>query len=142
MSNNNNNDIVELEELLNLLEEEEAPSKKPSKNARVDEEGKHVWKPNKDVERFIKKLNIQPGENKVPTYVIYYTFTTWANENWTRKWRPTEFFRTFKKHFEQKRTGRQRYYMLNDALDLSPEFEKKANKYYQKWVRSYSRGKK
>ena len=86
-------------------------------------------KENKDVLNFIKKNGILPGDTRVPTYAIYYHYSIWTRTNWARLWGKEEFFRTFRKHFTQVRTGRQRYYLLNDALDLSDELIKKAKKY-------------
>jgi len=131
---------LDLKELLDLLEEEETGVLKVD-NPRSDNK-KHVWKPNKDVERFIRKVGIEEGEVRVPTFVIYYTFVKWATENWSRTWGNTEFFRTFRYYFKQRRTGKQRYYMLNPSMDMSEDFIDKSRKYYQKWVKSYNRGKK
>lgn len=112
------------EEIFNALEsaQKTKPVAKPKEK-----------KDNKDVIRFIRKTGLAPGENKVPTYVIYYQFVKWCNPTWTRVWKREEFFRTFKRHFELKRTGRQRYYMINDALNLTDEIYEKAKKYNQKW---------
>jgi hypothetical protein len=122
---------VSYDELLRLLNEENEPKvKEPYK-----------WKPNSDVVRFITKNGIEPGEEKVPNYLIYYTFIKWAQQNWARTWGNTEFFRTFNKYFETKRDGKQRYYMINNTIDRSKEYEEKAKSYYQKWVKNYNREK-
>ena len=108
---------TELQELLDLIEQELPKTKKqydPSKRR------------NKEVERFIRRLGIEPGNNKVPTYLIYHQYCRWCPKNWTHKWGKTEFFRFFSKYFAQKRSGNQRFYMINDALDLSDEAKRKA----------------
>lgn len=117
--------MVDLKELEKLLEEEE--SKQEVENLPPKE------RVNKDVLRFIRNTGVAPGDNKVPTYVIYYHFIKWCKPKWVRLWGKEEFFRTFKKHFEAKRHGNQRFYMINDALDLSSEFYEKAKKYDYKW---------
>ena len=107
----------EKQKLFDLLEEEQTKGNAvPSSTASTD------GRENKDVLKFIRKLNIQPGPNKVPTYMIYYQFAQWHQTQWRNLWGKEEFFRTFKKHFEQKRSGNQRFYMINDALDFIPTF--------------------
>ena len=59
-----------------------------------------------------------------------------------RLWGKEEFFRTFKKHFQLKRSGNQRYYMINDSLDLSDEFYEKAKKYDKAWQKRKQTSKK
>lgn len=88
---------------------------------------------NKDVIKFIRKTGLAPGENKVPTYLIYYTFIKWCKKYWINQWKKEEFFRTFKQHFQLKRSGNQRFYLINDAIDLSEEAYEKAKKYDQKY---------
>jgi hypothetical protein len=116
------NDLDELEKLI----EEEEQEKKVSEAPRKDRE-------NKDVLRFIRKFQIAPGPNKVPTYLIYHQYKDWQHTTWKKPWGKEEFFRTFKKHFEQKRSGNQRFYMINDGLDLSERAYEKAKKYQKGW---------
>lgn len=119
--------------LFELLEEEQKANTVPTSTQASGE------RENKDVLKFIRKFDLKPGSNKVPTYMIYYQFAQWHQKQWRNLWGKEEFFRTFKKHFEQKRSGNQRFYMINDALDLSEEMYEKAKKYEQKWQK---RGKK
>ena len=66
--------MSDIEELHKLLEEEEAnldPTPVPAKKRE-----------NKDVLRFIRKVGLAPGDNKVPTYVIYYHFIKWCKPVW------------------------------------------------------------
>lgn len=127
---------IELDEILKLLEEEEEKRKKAPLTSKDKRE-------NKDVLKFIRNNKIAPGENKVPNYLIYYHWIHWARRHWLRIWGKQEFFRTFKKYFEPKRSGHQRYYMINDALDQSDEMYEKAKKYDKKWQkpRKKSKGK-
>jgi hypothetical protein len=79
-------------------------------------------KENVTVVRFIKEQAIEAGENRVPTYVVYYTY---KKLGYTKVGK-TEFFRTFNKYFKQVRTSKQRYYLLNDAICLESEYVTKA----------------
>jgi len=119
------------EELIKLLEEET--------NAKKFVTPKRKTKYAYSVEAFIKKFKIKPGPFKVPTHVIYYLYSKYItiNNNYIRC-KKEEFFRTFKKHFEQIRTGRQRYYLINDGLELSNTIYEKAEKH----KRSYQGSKK
>lgn len=119
--------MIDEKELYELLEREEtkAKPKKPFKH-----------KENSQVLRFIRHHQLAPGDNKVPTYLIYYHYIKWfprVRTNEAKHWGKEEFFRTFKKHFEQRRNGNQRFYMINDGLDLSDETYEKAKKYDTKW---------
>lgn len=121
----------DLKELQKLIEQEVLKNKKQDVNQQPSVTPKK--RENKDVLAFIRKFNIAPGENKVPNYVIYHQFALWANStNWRKVWGKEEFFRTFKNHFEQKRSGNQRFYLINDGLDLSDEMYERAKKYDQK----------
>ena len=71
-----------------------------------------------EMERFIRTNNLEVGEDRIPTYVIWYTYKVKFNGTKSK----IGFFREFKKHFEQKRTGQQRVYMLNsNSFDLTRE---------------------
>ncbi len=118
----------EKKKLFELLEEEQTKG-----NAVLSSNQTAGERENKDVLKFIRKLGIEPGTNKVPTYMIYYQFAQWHQTQWRNLWGKEEFFRTFKKHFEQKRSGNQRFYMINDALDLSDEMYEKAKRYDKKY---------
>jgi hypothetical protein len=120
----NNDNEPTLEELTTILEKESEKST-PIKAYKSGE--------NKDVLKFIRKTGLQAGDNKVPTYVIYYHFILWCRHFWIHLWKKQEFFRTFSKHFQIRRSGHQRYYMINDSLDLSKEFYEKAKKYDNKY---------
>lgn len=86
-------------------------------------------KENDTVIKFIQDKELSSGNNKVPTYVIYYAF---KQMKYSSKVGKTEFFRTFNKCFKQHRTSRQRYYLLNDSIELSPEYVLAAKSYDSK----------
>ena len=117
-------DQVDYDELVKLIEEEQKPRPKAKKK---DRSSRGRW-----VNKFIKEHNIETGPLKVPTYVIYYHFAKWADGGWAKRYSKIEFFRNFNKHFEQKRSGHQRYYMINDSLELSEEIYEKAKKHQTK----------
>lgn len=71
-----------------------------------------------ELEEFIATFNIRPSKsNKVPTYIIYYTY----KEVFEGKMSKVEFCRQLKKLFKQKRTGKQRSYCISGDFDLSRE---------------------
>lgn len=116
---------IDKNELLDLLREEQ----EKGSSLKIPK----VKKENKDVLRFIKRFELVPGQKKVPTYLIYYQYKEWQRSTWKKPWGKEEFFRTFKKHFEQKRSGNQRFYMIEGNLDLSKEAYDKAKKYEKAW---------
>ena len=115
-----------LTELFKLLNEEQ---EKINNSPETHEKNRT----NKDVLRFIRKFQIAPGENRAPTYLIYHQYKDWQKSTWKKPWGKEEFFRTFKKYFQQKRSGNQRCYMINESLDLSKEAYEKAKKYEKNW---------
>jgi hypothetical protein len=67
---------------------------------------------------FISKFNIEKGLDRIPNYVLWYTYKAVFKGTMSK----IAFFRAFKPDFEQRRTGKQRVYMLNkDSFDLSHE---------------------
>ena len=124
-----------LEELLDLIDrEEQALQGGPKKQTEVkDRVNKYAYK-------FIQENGIAPGENKYPNFLIFYHFRMWCQKkNYYKRHGLTEFFRTFNRYFEQVRTGRQRYYLLDDTLPNDEETIKKA-KLHNKIYRGKRRG--
>jgi len=109
----------DLDELLSILE-------------NTDETEEKIQKPFKDNRRvinFINENNIKVGDIKFPTYVVYYHFAKWCGKFRDGK---SEFFRTFSKHFEQKRSKNQRFYLLDESLEFTQEVREKALKFKSK----------
>ncbi len=96
-----------VEDLLKLLEEsDESPA------SSVDKVDKTK------IDDFIGAYFITEGPCRIPTHVIYYTYKVKYGGDLSK----IEFFRQFKKKFEQRRTGRQRVYMLDESsFDMSRE---------------------
>lgn len=111
-----------IDELLSLIEEETV-EKKSSK-----------FNKDKTVEAFIADLNIEAGENKIPTYVIFYAYRKlWRDEDGfnLKKASKIAFFRSFK--YPQVRDGQQRYYLLNNSVQVNEEIKKEAKLYDKKY---------
>jgi|TARA_R110000851_G_scaffold31743_1_gene85531 hypothetical protein len=67
---------------------------------------------------FISEFNIEKGFDRVPNYVLWYTYKAVFKGTMSK----IAFFRAFKPDFEQRRTGKQRVYMLNkNSFDLTHE---------------------
>jgi len=114
--------LVDLKELEELLKEENTPTRPARKQHQ-----------NRTVLKFIEESRVRPGEYRVPTFVIYYLFSTWVNRTKRKNVGKEAFFRTFKQHFEQVRYGKQRYYLVNDAWELTDELYEKAKTHKKRW---------
>jgi len=98
-----------LDELLRLIEEKDSEKSPdlPSPLIKLSE-----------VEKFIREKKIHSGVDRVPTHIVYYTY----KEVWGGQLSKIHFFREFKAFFDQRRTGKQRVYMLDErSFDLSRE---------------------
>lgn len=122
---------LDLDALLDLIDKEE--KKKAGEPVKeVPEVNRESTKKNinKYAYKFIQAFDITIGDIKYPNFLIFYHFKKWTEKKGYRhKLGLTEFFRTFSKYFEQVRTGRQRYYLLNDALKMDDETLIKAKKH-------------
>lgn len=112
---------MNLEDLLKVASSEE--------DSEIQEIG------DRSVRRFVKDFQITYGEIKVPTYVIYYNYIKWVKNLNLTKVGKTEFFRQFKREFDQKRSKSCRYYMLNECFNLSEEAMDRALDYDKKYQR-------
>ena len=121
---------LDLDELLELLEKEAElrPSKKRY-SSKKDNSHKD------SCARFIRKMNVSKGLERVPNYVIYYTYKKiYKGAINEKKWSKHHFFRLFNKEFQQVRTGKQRYYLLDDGpFDLTREGLLEAKKYDEEY---------
>jgi len=117
---------VTSEELIELLkkaqEERKDPKKKKVKRAYT-------------VQKFIDKYNVKPGEDRVPGFIIYYTYKIkWTEEYGRNKVSKDTFFKEFKKQFEQRRTGKGRFYLVNkNSFDVSHQGTLEAKYYDEKY---------
>ena len=70
------------------------------------------------IDGFIKQFNLEKGLDRIPTYIIFYTY----KEVFKGELSKVEFFRQFSKLFEKKRTGKQRVYLLSSSsFDMTRE---------------------
>jgi hypothetical protein len=95
----------DLQDLLELIEEKDS-EKSPDLLSK------------KELQDFYDKYKIRDGIERVPNYVIYYTYKV-KYKGYMSK---IEFFRQLKKNFIQVRTGKQRCYLLDgESFDMSRE---------------------
>ena len=87
----------------------------------------------KVVLRFIRKYDIRPGKVRVPIYKIVYEFYKWQGAAYNEKCSATELGRQFTKHFDKTRSGKYRYYLLNECFNMDKKELKRAKDYYKKW---------
>lgn len=100
-----NSQADEIEELLQIAEA------KPEVKVKFEDT---------EVEQFIHECKIVKGETKVPTQVIYLTYTEWRKKKKLKH--RNHFFIQFKKHFENKLIEGGQSYLLNpEPFDLTQE---------------------
>ena len=98
-------DDKELEKLLKLAEE---GGDSPQNDGKVT-----------DVEKYIRKYQLQPGDIFVPAHIIYYDYYYSKQRDRITK---NAFFRRFSKHYESVMVkGDTGYYLNSDHYDLSIE---------------------
>ena len=122
----NSNDYISTDELLELLDSIERGEISPSKI------------PSNKCSDFVDKFKIKKGIDRIPNFVIYYTYRVLYEGSMGK----TEFFRQFSKLFDRVRTGRQRSYLLDSySFDLTREGLLRA-KYYDKEEKDKKKSKK
>lgn len=117
-----------IEELLALVEKTKAEPKRNRNKAKITQNMQSV----KD---FIDAYKIEPGLNKVPTFLIlYYYKVVWkGNDPENSKAKRVIFFKELNKHgFTLYRTEKQRYYLLNDALVITDDLLERAEMYVRR----------
>ncbi len=119
---------VDLEELLKAVEDK----------IKQKEEEKGIKKPSSEsTKRFIETMNIRRGLDRVPNYVIFFTYMKkYKAEAGEEKWSKVHFFRVFNRYFDQARVGKQRYYVLDgSSFDLTREGRIEAKAYDEAYQR-------
>lgn len=116
----------EIDELLKIIAEAEAKKEE----ARPKKGQVHV-------DRFVNDFKIKHGsvDDKIPTYVIFYTYRVkWQGISRNHKLNKITFFRLFNKMFEQVRHGKQRFYRLDpNSFDLTREGLLEAKHYDERY---------
>ena len=100
---------LSLQDLLKFVGE--APEKEPSPVEILSQGSK--------ISDYINKYQLKKGVDRVKSYVIYYHY----KEMWGGDLSKIEFFRQFRKEgFVQKRTGKQKFYLIEvSCLQMSRE---------------------
>ena len=120
--------MVDLDELLDILENK-LKEKEAEKSPTLEKK--------ESVQRFIEKKSIRKGLDRVPNYVIFFTYMKkYKAEVGEEKWSKVHFFRLFNRYFDQARVGKQRYYVLDgSSFDLTREGRIEAKAYDQEYRR-------
>lgn len=118
---------LDLDELLDLLEKEVEQKSKTAKKAK--------FKGQKSVDNFVKEMKVVAGPDRIPNYVIHYTYKKiFKDSTGTPKEKRDYFFRLFNKMFQRVRTGRQKYYLLDaKSFDMSREGLLEAKKFSEEY---------
>lgn len=113
------------------------------KLAKKDLKGSIKYELLDEATKFIKFNNIEEGEAKIYTFILYDAYVKWKGKEGQCIGK-TAFFREFAKHHESKRDWKGRYYSLNsNKFDLSEESVRLAkNKYGTRKRNSNGRKKK
>ena len=70
------------------------------------------------IDAFIKQFNLEKGLDRIEPFVIYYLYSEVFGGSISK----IGFFRLFRKEFNQKRTGKKRFYMVNlEKLNITRE---------------------
>lgn len=92
--------------------------------------------PDPAVMRYIKAKGLDHGKAPVMNAIIYYDYYNKFEPTSTKKLSYIQFFREFNKVFDQRRTGKTRYYMLQpgiysldkESIDVARQFREKISK--------------
>ena len=105
--------MADIDELLKLVDQK-LQEKEAEKSPKPSTES---------TKRFIEKMNVRKGLDRVPNYVIYFTYKKkYRKAEGEEKWSKVHFFRLFNRIFDQARVGKQRYYLLEgSSFDLTRE---------------------
>lgn len=118
--------MADIDELMRLLDEK----------LNKIEADKTASKPIFDsTDRFIKTNGIKNGIDRVSNDIIYYTYQKkYTPSMGEEKWSKVHFFRLFNKHFNQARTGKTRFYLLDgSSFDLTREGRIEAESYNKEY---------
>lgn len=125
MDSMTNQEILDFLEKVEKLEKKDIPKVRSVKSKNLA-----------SVKRFVKDNDIETGLDKIPTYVVFYTYMKcWSDSiHKEKKVNKIVFFRAFNTMFTSTRTGKQRYYLLNkDSFDLSREGNLKAKQFEERY---------
>jgi len=120
--------MTDLDELLELLEKK-VQEKEAEKSPKPEQK--------ESTRRFIENCNVRKGLDRVPNYVIFFTYMKkYRARIGEEKWSKVHFFRVFNRYFDQARVGKQRYYVLDgSSFDLTREGRIEAKAYDKEYRR-------
>lgn len=81
-----------------------------------------------DVDNYIRKFNINAGNDKIPAHIIYYHYRQWRKRNYISR---RYFFKLFGKVFDR-HNGQAFYHLDGDIFDTSLEGSLKARVFLRK----------
>ena len=83
-----------------------------------------------NIRNFISSYNIEVGRTKYPANIIFYLYRqVWDGITLRNKNGKVSFFIYFSRVFRSKRTKKQRYYELNNFIEITEELKEAAERY-------------
>ena len=113
-----------LDELIRLAQE---ASKEPEEKSTVRRS-----RFARAVKRFLAEKGIKDGDVKVPVYKLVHEYYKWEGIS-GKKASPRELGRILTPYFRKHKTGKYRYYLLNEFCDMSKESLKESKAYYKQY---------
>lgn len=130
-----------IEELLKLVEKTLDGDLAEKKEDKETAESVSIFNPNRKIKKlrkskyrnnvvkFLGEKGIKSGKVKVPTHRLFYEYrVNFQKDNRALKASSVEFSRILADYFDKYRDGRQRYFLINDVLDMSEEVMEKSRK--------------
>lgn len=120
--------MADLDELLKLLEQEVQKKREDVKASS----------PSKDTfERFIETMGVVRGPDRIPNYVVFYTYKKiYKKALGEKRYSKVFFFKCMSKFFDSARVGKQRYYLLDKSVfDMTKEGKLIAKEYNNEYHR-------
>jgi len=103
--------MADLDELLKLLEQEVQKKREDAKASSPSSKD--------SFERFIEDIGVKKGLDRIPNYVVFYTYKkVYKKALGEKRYSKIHFFRRMSQFFDTARVGKQRYYLLDkDSFD-------------------------
>jgi hypothetical protein len=123
--------MADLDELLKLLEQEVQKKREDAKASSPSSKD--------SFERFVEDIGVKKGLDRIPNYVVFYTYKkVYKKALGEKRYSKIHFFRRMSQFFDTARVGKQRYYLLDkDSFDMTKEgklIAKEYNKEYHRLV--------
>jgi hypothetical protein len=123
---------ADLDELLKLLEQEVQKKREDAKASSPSSLD--------SFERFLDQLKVTRGVDRIPNYVIYYTYKkVYKKSLGEKRLSKRAFFMRMTAMFDTARVGKQRYYILDkSSFDMTKEGKIKAKEFDKEYHRMVS----